>query len=105
LCFEQAPGAVQLRQTLLQLLLDAANGLLQGRLRRHVVGVGVDLDHAELVSLGAGQGIELDQALHLVAEQRDAPGAVVQVGRPQLDGVAAHAETPAYEIRVVPPIL
>ena len=39
-------------------------------------------------------------ALHLVAEQRDAPGAVLQVGREQLDRVAAHAEGAAREILV-----
>ncbi len=67
--------------------------------------VGVDLDHAELVGLGAGQGIELGQALDRVAEQRDAPGAVLQMGGPQLDGVAAHAEAPAHEIGIVAPVL
>ena len=38
--------------------------------------------------------------LHLVAEQRDAPGAVLQMRREQLDGVAAHAEGAADEIAV-----
>ena len=102
---QQAPRAMQLGEALLQLLLDAAIGLFQRRLRRDVVGVGVDLDHAELVGLRPGQGIELDQALDLVAEQRETPGAVVQVGGPELDGVAAHAERAAYEVRVVPPVL
>ena len=67
--------------------------------------VGVDLDHAELVGLGAGQGIELGEALDLVAEQRDAPGAVFQMRRPQLDGVAAHAERAAGEVHVVAPVV
>ncbi len=60
---------MQLHEPLLHLLLDAADGLLERRLRRHVVGIGVNLDQAELVGLDAGQGIELGQALHLVAEQ------------------------------------
>ncbi len=38
--------------------------------------------------------------LHLVAEQRDAPGAVFQMRREQLDGVAAHAEGAADEVGV-----
>ncbi len=69
------------------------------------MGVGVDLDRAELVGLGAGQGIELDERLDLIAEQRDAPGAVVQMRRPQLDGVAAHAERAAHEVHVVAAVL
>jgi hypothetical protein len=67
--------------------------------------IGIDLDHAEFVGLGAGQGIELGQALDRVAEQRDAPGAILQVGRPQLDRVAAHAEGAAHEIRIIAPVL
>ncbi len=103
--FEQPPGAVQLVQPLLQLLLDAADRLFQRRLRRHVMRVGIDLDHAELVGLGAGQGIELGEALDRVAEQRDAPGAILQMRRPQLDRVAAHAERAAHEIHVVAPVV
>ena len=67
--------------------------------------VGVDLHQAEVVGLGAGQGVELGEALDGVAEQRNAPGAVLQMRRPQLDGVAAHAERAAHEIRVVAPVL
>ena len=102
---EQASGADELVEPLLQLLLDAAHRLLQRRLRRHIMGVGVDLHQAELVGLGAGQGIELGQALDLVAEQRDAPGAVLEMGRQELDGVAAHAEGAAREIHVVAPVM
>ena len=43
--------------------------------------------------------------LDLVAEQRDAPGAVLQVGREQLDGVAAHAEGAANEVGVAAPVV
>ena len=96
---------MQLVEPRLELFLDAAHRLFQRRLGRHVMRVGVDLDHAELVGLGPGQGIELGEALDRVAEQRDAPGAVLQMGRPQLDRVAAHPEVPAHEIRVVAPVL
>ena len=96
---------MELVEPLLQLFLDAAQRLLQRGLGRHIVGVGIDLHQAELVGLGAGQGIELDEALHLVAEQGDAPGAIVQVSGPQLDGVAAHAEGAAREAHIVAPVL
>ena len=52
-----------------------------------------------------GQRVELGDGLHLVAEQRDAPGAVFQVGREQLDGVAAHAEGAADEVGVAAPVV
>ena len=94
--FEQLAGVVQLVEALLQLGLDRLDGLLQRRLRRHVVRVGVDLDERQLVGLLAGQRIELGDALDLVAEQRDAPGAILQVRREQLDGIAAHAEGAAH---------
>ena len=44
-------------------------------------------------------------ALDLVAEQRDAPGAVLVVGGEELDGVAADAEGAAHEGRVVALVL
>ena len=59
----------------------------------------------QLVGLLAGQRVELDDALDLVAEQRDAPGAVLQMGREQLDRVAAHAEGAAAEVGVVAPVV
>ena len=105
-CASSKPScAVQLVEALLQLVLDAAYRLLQRRLRRHIVRVGVDLDDGEFVGLGAGQRVELDDGLDLVAEQRDAPGAVLQMGREDLDRVAAHAEGAAHEIRIVAPVL
>ena len=85
--------------------LDRLDRLLQRRLGRHVVRVGVDLDQRQLVGLLPGQRIELDDALDLVAEQRDAPGAVLQMRREQLDRVAAHAEGAAHEVDVVAPVV
>ena len=53
----------------------------------------------------AGQRIELDDRFDLVAEQLDAPGLVLVVGREQVDRVAAHAEGAALEGVVVALVL
>ncbi len=83
---------------MLQLVLDALDGLLQGRARRHVVRVRVDLHELQVVGLLAGERIELDDRLDLVAEEADAPGAVLQVGRKEFDHIAAHPKRAAGEI-------
>ena len=82
----------------LQLVLDALDRLQQRRARRDVMRIGVDFDELELLRLLAGQRIELDDRFHLVAEEADAPGAVLVMGGEQLDRVAAHAERAAREI-------
>ncbi len=102
---QQAAHAGEFLQAVLQLLLDALHRLLQGRARRHVVRVGVDLHEGEVVGLLAGERIELDDRLDLVAEQADAPGAVFLVGREEFDEVAAHAEGAAREIALVALVL
>ena len=56
------------------------------------MAVGVDLDEFEVLRLLAGQRIEFGDLLDLVAEEADAPGAVLVVGGEELDRVAAHAE-------------
>ena len=53
----------------------------------------------------AGERVELLDGLDLVAEQRDAPGAVFQMGGEDLDRVAAHAERAALEIHVAALVL
>ena len=85
----------------LQLVLDALRspGSSVGR-GRDVVGVGVDLDRSSrsaafLPVSGSNSVIAFD----LVAEQGDAPGAVLLVGGEDLDGVAAHAEGAAARSR------
>jgi hypothetical protein len=92
-------------QALLQLLADLDDRLAQGRARRDVVAVGVDLDGWEVRRLLAGQRVELDDGLDLVAEQADAPGAVLVVGGEDLQGVAATAERTALEGGVVALVL
>ena len=60
--------------------------------------IGVDLDEFELVLLVAGERIELLDILHGVAEQVDAPGAVLVVRREDVDDVAAHPKRAAGKI-------
>ncbi len=89
----------------LELLLDADGGLAQGRARRHIVAVRIDLDRGQVAGLLAGQGIELHDRLDLVAEHGDAPGAVLIVGGKDLDHVAAAAEGAPLEGRIVALVL
>ena len=103
--FEQAPGPVQLDQALLHFLADAFDRLVERRARRDVVRVCVDLDALEFVVLRAGERIEFVDRLHVVAEQRNAPGAVFIVCGEEFDHVAAHAEGAAREIHVGAAIL
>jgi hypothetical protein len=60
---------------------------------------------SRIAGLLPGERVELDDLLHLVAEQRQPPGAVLQVGREQLDRVAAHPERAALEGLVVALVL
>ncbi len=95
----------QLRQPLLQLHLDVADRLGQRRPRRDVVAVGVDRDLAQFRSLLAGQRIEFVDRLHLVAEQRDAPGAILVVAREDVHAIATQPERAALEGGVVAAVL
>ncbi len=60
--------------------------------------IGVDLDEFQLVGLLPGERVEFVDRLDLVAEQRDAPGAVLVMRRKNFDDVAAYAERAAEEI-------
>ena len=86
-------------------MLDALDGLVERRLGRDIVRVGVDLDGLKLGGLLAGERVELGDRFQLVAEHRQPPGAVIQVGRKHLDGVAAHPEGAARERLVVALVL
>ncbi|MNX88672.1 hypothetical protein D3C86_1206500 [compost metagenome] len=92
-------------ERLLQLGLDAHDGLVQRRARGDVVAGGVDGDFVQVGGLLAGQGVELLDRLQLVAEQLDAPGAVLHVDGEDLQHVAALAEHAALEIQVVALVL
>ena len=105
LCLEETAGSGELIEAELELLADALHRLGQRRPRRDVVRVGVDLHRLELAVGGAGQRVELDDRLDLVAEEIDAPGAVLKVGREQVDGVAADAERAAAEVGIAPLVL
>src|SRR3546814_1087548 len=69
------------------------------------MAVGIDLDRVERVGLVAGQWVELVDRLHLVAEQGQAPGAVLVVGGKDVNGVAAHPEGAALEGGIVALVL
>ena len=96
--FEQAALRVEFVEALLEFGLDALDGLDERGARRDVVRVGVDLHEFEVLRLLAGQRVEFGDALHLVAEEADAPGAVLVMGREEFDRVAAHAEHAAREV-------
>ena len=95
----------ELRQPLAQLLLDRDRRLIERRSRRHVMAVGIDMDLVEIGGLLAGQRVELDDALDLVAEKRDPPGAVLVLHREHVDRLAAHPERAALEGGVIAAIL
>ncbi len=96
---EEPPLSIELVEPALQLVLDGLDALDQRRPRRHVVRIGVDLGELQVVGLLAGERVELLDALDLVAEEAEAPAAVLVMGREQLHRVAAHAEIAAAEIR------
>ena len=68
---QQPPFRLQLLQPLGELMLDRLHRLLERRPGRHIVRVGVDLDAVEARDLLAGQRVELDDLLDLVAEEAD----------------------------------
>ena len=94
------PLGVELGQPQLQVVLDLLDRLLQRRLRRHVVAVGVDLDLARASpssrrSAGRTRGSPRSRRRTARCARRgppDGPGT-------DLDRVAAHAEGAALEVR------
>ena len=102
---QQPPFRDQLLQPLLQLMLDRLHRLLERRPGRHIVRVGVDLHAVEARRLLAGQRVELDDVLDLVAEEGHAPRRVLIVRREDLQIVAAHPEIAAREGLVVALVL
>ena len=103
--FQQLALGHQLLQPLGQLVLDRLGRLLQRRTGRHVMRVGEHADVVERRDLLAGQRIELDDLLDLVAEERHAPGGVLIMRREDLQRVALHAKVAAGKGGVVALVL
>ena len=84
-----------------QFLLDAADCLKHGRSRCHIVRIRVDAHRFDLSAPFPCQRIDLHDLLDLVAEEADSPGPVLEMGWPDIEGVAAQAEaSPVKEIVV-----
>ena len=84
-----------------QLLPDGLDGLLARHPGRDVVAGGKDGHPLQRFQALARQGIDLVEAVHLVAEQLDSDGPFVFMGGNHLDHVPPHAEIPADEVVVV----
>ena len=67
--------------------------------------IGVNFHRVEFGRLGAGERIEFRNIVYQIAEQLDAPGAVLVVRGEKIDGVAAHAEAAARKAVVVAAVL
>ncbi len=79
LVLQQFPFRLQLLQPLLQFEADRLHRLLHRRPGRDIVRIGEDADMLQACRLLAGQRVELDDLLDLVAEEGDPPGAVLIV--------------------------
>ena len=99
------PSITSSLQPLGELELDRLHRLLQRRPGRDVMRVGVDADIVEARDLLAGQRIELDDLLDIVAEERHAPRGILIVRREDFERVALHAEIAALERGVVALVL
>ncbi len=86
-------------------MLYLLDRLIERRARRDVMRVRVELHFLEGVGLVAGQRIELGDFLDLVAEEGDAPGAVLVMRGEDLDRIAAHAEGAAAKGLIVALVL
>ena len=80
--FQQFAFRMQLCQMFLQFILDARDGLGQRRARGDIVAIRVNRNTFHLRGDFARQRIEFADCLNLIAEKRNAPGAVFQMARP-----------------------
>ncbi len=101
---EHLPLGLQLLDPLVQLVADLADGALDRRLRRHVLGRRPDRDVVELREDLAADRVEVRDLLHLVPEERDAVRGLL-VRRLDLDDVAPDSEPAAAEHGVVADVL
>ena len=103
--FHQLIVGAQVIEALLELFLDALNGIEQGFARGHVVAFGVEGEARHLADHFTGQRVEGADALDLIVKQLDADGFEVGFGRVDVDDVAAYAERGAGEVHVVTGVL
>ena len=101
---EQLVVLLEPRQPVDQLGLDALDGALHGLVGGDVVRRREQHQLVELLDDLAGERVDRRDALHLVAEQRDAHAPLL-VGGEHLDGVAPHPELVAGEVVVVALVL
>ncbi len=87
-----------------ELSLDVDDRSVHLVLRGHEVLGGIDIDGVHLGEHLAGQRVELEDALHLVAEEVDAHGQLL-VGGQDREAIAAQAEAAADEVLVVALVL
>src|SRR3546814_18529194 len=91
----------QFLQPLGQFEPDRLHRLLERRPRRDVVRIGKDLHIVEARHLLAGQRVELDDVLYLIAEEADPPGRILIVGRENLQIIPPPTEIPPRKGRFV----
>ncbi len=102
---EQLAVGFQLLEPQAEVVLDVLERLHDRRLGRHVVGVGIQAGLLQLGGLFPGQRVDFPDAFDFVTEERQAPGAVFEVGREDLDGVPPDAEGATLEADIVAPVL
>ncbi len=102
--FEQLLLRLELFETLLELVLDRADGPLHRLGARDVMRRGKDRHGVQSLDHIAGQRMEHVERLDLIAEHLDADR-VLLVHRDDLDRVAADAEVAAREVDVVAVVL
>ncbi len=104
LCLQQLTLTFELRQPLLQFLLDGRDGVGHALRPGDVVSGREDAQRIDLAYHVAGERMHVVQRLDLVAEELDAERELL-VGRDDLDGVAAHPERATGERHVVAGVL
>ncbi len=90
----------QVAQSLLKLSLNVGQSLLSRLLRGDKVFGGKDAHLVQVHQHLAGEGIDLGDALDLVAPEANAVGGLA-IGRHHLEGVAPHAEGSRLQLQVV----
>jgi hypothetical protein len=97
---EELALRLEVREALLELRLDAGDGLAQAVLVGDVVGGGEEGEVLDVAQVLAGDEVELGDAVDVVAEHLDADAELL-VGGVDLDGVAPHPELAPAEDGVV----